>query len=123
MLGAVKIIRFLDSAGNEGLGRQHDNGSVTRLTGEIYGQLSDSGESVEVSKLLSPIVPTDILCIGLNYARHAAEGGMDPPADPVLFMKNCGAVQNPIDPIVLPRTLASDKVDFECDLAVVIGKT
>ena len=73
-------------------------------------------------KLLAPVVPTAILCIGLNYRRHAAEGNAPIPKWPVLFMKSPGAVQNPGDPIVLPRHLASDQVDYECELAVVIGR-
>ncbi len=62
------------------------------------------------------------MCIGLNYRKHAAEGNQAIPEFPVLFMKNSGSVQNPSDPIVLPRKLRSDKVDYECELAVIIGK-
>ena len=67
-------------------------------------------------------MPRDILCIGLNYKQHAAESNAEPPAHPVLFMKNAGTLQNPGDAIVLPRKLRSDEVDYECELAVVIGK-
>ncbi len=74
-------------------------------------------------KLLAPLQPVDILCIGLNYRRHAEEGKAAIPENPVLFMKTSTAAQNPGDPIVLPRKLNSDKVDYECELAVVIGKT
>ena len=66
--------------------------------------------------------PSKIVCIGLNYKQHAAESGAEPPAHPVLFLKNSGALQNPGDPIVLPRKLRSDEVDYECELAVVIGR-
>ena len=52
--------------------------------------------------MLAPVVPTAILCIGLNYRRHAAEGNAPIPKWPVLFMKSPAAVQNPGDPIVLP---------------------
>jgi len=68
-------------------------------------------------------VPAAILAIGLNYRRHAEETGAGVPTHPVLFMKMPGAVQNPGDPIVLPRWLRSDKVDYEAELAVVIGRT
>jgi len=118
----MKIIRFLDSDG-EHLGRQHDDGRVTLLTGDLFGCPADTGEPAIVEKLLAPLEPRDILCIGLNYRKHAAEGGKEPPEHPVLFMKNTGAIQNPGDPIVLPRVLRSDSVDYECELAVVIGKT
>jgi 2-keto-4-pentenoate hydratase/2-oxohepta-3-ene-1,7-dioic acid hydratase in catechol pathway len=117
----MKITRFL-SHGREHLGRLHDDGCTTLLAGELLGSLHDTGTVVRVEKLLAPIDPRDILCIGLNYRRHAAETGAPPPAHPVLFLKNSGAVQNPGDPIVLPRALRSDQVDYECELAVVIGK-
>jgi 2-keto-4-pentenoate hydratase/2-oxohepta-3-ene-1,7-dioic acid hydratase in catechol pathway len=73
-------------------------------------------------KLLAPIVPANLLAIGLNYRRHAAESGNAAPERPVLFIKATSSVQNPGDPIELPRKLASTKVDYECELAVVIGK-
>ena len=117
----MKIIRFL-SAGVERHGRLHDDGSTTILDGDVYGAVRDTGMTANVDRLLAPIVPRDILCIGLNYRQHAAESGAEPPQHPVLFMKNSGALQNPGDPIVLPRRLRSDQVDYECELAVVIGK-
>ena len=117
----MKIIRFLDSLG-EHLGREHDDGRVTILEGELFGDLHDTGREATVEKVLAPLEPRDILCIGLNYRKHAAEGGQDVPANPVLFLKNSGSVQNPGDPIVLPRVLTSNRVDYECELAVVIGK-
>ena len=118
----MKIIRYQDASGNVHYGCQHENGSATRLDGDIFAQHSDTGETADVAKLLAPLVPVDILCIGLNYAAHAKEGGADMPEFPVLFMKNIGALQNPGDPIVIPKGLKCEKVDFECELAVVIGK-
>jgi 2-keto-4-pentenoate hydratase/2-oxohepta-3-ene-1,7-dioic acid hydratase in catechol pathway len=73
-------------------------------------------------KLLAPVEPVAIFAIGLNYRQHAIETGAKIPDFPVLFMKNIAAVQNPGDPIVLPRHLRSDEVDYECELAVVIGE-
>jgi len=75
-----------------------------------------------VARILAPIQPTAILCIGLNYRRHAEETRSPLPPHPILFMKLPNAIQNPGDPIVLPRQLRSDRVDYECELAVVIGK-
>ncbi|MEX2188498.1 MAG: fumarylacetoacetate hydrolase family protein [Pirellulales bacterium] len=118
----MKIVRFRDGKGDLQFGRKHDDGHVTRLAGDIFGQFNDTGERVEVVKLLAPVEPRDILCIGLNYRKHAAEGKQAAPEFPVLFMKNSGAVQDPDDPIVLPRRLRSDSVDYECELAVVIGR-
>lgn len=119
----MKIIRFEDSQSNVHHGVEHADGRVTRLEGDLFGSFSDSGEAAEVSRLLAPVQPIDIICIGLNYRRHAAEGQNPIPDHPVVFMKNIGALQHPNQPIVLPRHLNSDKVDYECELAVVIGKT
>ncbi len=117
----MKIIRYRDTSGAIHHGCQHD-GKATRIIGDIYGDFSDTGEVADVAKLLMPIAPVDILCIGLNYAFHAKEGGHEMPEFPVLFMKNVGAAQNPGDPIVIPKALKCETVDFECELAVVIGK-
>jgi 2-keto-4-pentenoate hydratase/2-oxohepta-3-ene-1,7-dioic acid hydratase in catechol pathway len=119
---SMKIVRFL-AGGAEHLGRLHDDGRVTILEGSLFGPLRDTGRIVEVEKLLAPLEPRDIICVGLNYKKHAAESGAEPPQHPVMFMKNSGAVQNPGDPILLPRRLRSDRVDYEAELAVVIGKT
>lgn len=118
----MKVVRFQDSGGATQLGRLHDDGVITQLEGDILGSLRDTGQAADLNKLLSPLVPVDIICIGLNYRKHADEGGKPVPESPVVFMKNIGALQNPGDDIVLPRKLRSDAVDFECELAVVIGQ-
>lgn len=118
----MKIIRFETAAGEQHYGQQHENGKVTRLDGDLFGSLTDTGEAVNVSKLLAPIEPRDIFCIGLNYRKHAEEGKQPIPEWPIVFMKNSGTLQHPGDPIVLPRKLKSDAVDYECELAVVISK-
>ena len=117
----MKIARLQLSNQSECFASQHDDGSFTKLTGELFGELVDTGESV-TGKVLAPLNPVDILCIGLNYRKHAAEGGSAPPENPILFMKTVSTLQNPGAPIVLPTKLKSDKVDYECELAVVIGK-
>ena len=117
----MKIIRFLKE-NKEVFGRLHDDKSVTLLNGDIESGFSDTGTPASVEKLLAPTLPSDILCVGLNYKQHAAETGAAEPQHPVLFLKNSGAVQNPGDPIILPRKLRSEKVDYECELAVVLGK-
>jgi 2-keto-4-pentenoate hydratase/2-oxohepta-3-ene-1,7-dioic acid hydratase in catechol pathway len=118
----MKIIRYQDSGGKILYGQLHPNGSATRLDGDPLTHLRDTGEAANPSKLLAPIIPRDIICIGLNYRRHAAEGNQAIPEYPVVFMKNSGTLQNPGDPIVLPRKLRSDSVDYECELAVVLSK-
>ena len=64
--------------------------------------------------------PSKIVCVGLNYAKHAAESGMDVPQEPVLFFKATSAIVGPFDDIVIPK--GSKKTDWEVELAVVIGK-
>ena len=118
----MKIVRFVDASSSIQFGVQHDDGSTTLIDGDIFGEFRDTGTKVAVTKLLAPIAPPDILCIGLNYRKHAAEGNQPIPEYPVLFMKTSSALQNPGDPIVLPRKLASDAVDYECELVVIIGK-
>ena len=71
---------------------------------------------------LGPCVarPSKIVCIGLNYAKHAAESGMEPPTQPVVFFKATTAFCGPFDKVVIPR--GSEKTDWEVELAVVIGR-
>jgi len=120
----MQFVRYQDqdASGTVSYGRRHDNGTITRVEGDILSSFKDSGDVVVPSKLLAPIVPCDILCIGLNYRKHAEEGHKPIPDYPVVFMKNLGTLQNPGDPIILPRKLRSDEVDYECELAVVIGR-
>jgi len=117
----MHILRYRDSSGNIHLGTRHSSGQVTRLEGDLFGTLRDTGSPADVTKLLAPLQPADIVCIGLNYRKHAEEGGQAIPEYPVVFMKTSSACQNPLDPIVLPRRLRSDAVDYECELAVVGG--
>ena len=118
----MKIIRYQDSASTIHFGALRADGSAERLTGDLYGELTPTGETADVAKLLAPVAPTQILCIGLNYRQHATETGAKFPERPVLFVKGINTLQNPGDPIELPRALRSDEVDYECELAVVIGK-
>jgi 2-keto-4-pentenoate hydratase/2-oxohepta-3-ene-1,7-dioic acid hydratase in catechol pathway len=117
----MKIIRHLTPNGPAHAALQTD-GSARAIEGDILGDFRVTDRVVQPGKLLAPLVPTNILCIGLNYTLHAAESGKDAPKWPVLFMKNTSALQNPDDAIELPVTNASTKVDFEAELVVVIGK-
>jgi 2-keto-4-pentenoate hydratase/2-oxohepta-3-ene-1,7-dioic acid hydratase in catechol pathway len=118
----MRLVRFLDASGAVRFGHQHANGTTTIISGDIFGDFKDTGETAVVKKLLAPIAPAAVLCIGLNYRKHAEEGKQAIPEHPVLFMKMPSTVQNPGDPILLPTKLKSDKVDYECELAIVIGK-
>ena len=118
----MKILRFQDSSGAISLAEQHPDNRFTLLRGELFGALETTDEIVAPAKILAPLAPSCILCIGLNYRHHAAEGGMPIPEYPILFFKTPASVQHPNEPIVLPSKLHSDEVDYECELAVVIGK-
>ena len=73
--------------------------------------------------LLAPVEPPAILAIGLNYRHHAVESGAEIPKYPVLFTKTLNSLLDPEEPIMLPRKLASQKVDYEGELAFVISRT
>lgn len=64
--------------------------------------------------------PSKIICIGLNYAKHAAESGMEVPKEPIIFFKSTTALCGPNDNVIIPKN--SEKTDWEVELAVVIGK-
>lgn len=119
----MRIVRFLDNDGNVRLGHDFSNGEASLLEGEMFGVLHDSGQRVKVHKLLAPVLPPAILCIGLNYAQHAEEFNIEIPKYPVMFMKNPAALNHPNDPILLPQSCLDPlQVDFEVELAVVIGR-
>ena len=118
----MHIVRYLDNSGYPHYAAQHPDWSTTRIEGELFGKFRDTGEPVAVGKLLAPVVPPAVLCVGLNYRQHATESGAQAPQHPVLFMKMPSAIQHPGEPILLPRHLPSTQVDYECELAVIIGK-
>ncbi len=98
------------------------DGSTREIDGDVFGEHAVSGRFAEVARVLAPVVPVAILCIGLNYRKHAEETHAAIPKFPVLFMKPPSALLDPGAPILLPRWLASGRVDYEGELAVVIGK-
>lgn len=118
----MKIQRVLQVGGVVGFAERDGGGVWRRLEGSVSGGFASTGEQVEVEKVLAPVEPPAVFCTGLNYRKHAEETGARIPKFPVLFMKAPTAVQNPGDPIVLPVHLASHQVDYECELAVVIGR-
>jgi 2-keto-4-pentenoate hydratase/2-oxohepta-3-ene-1,7-dioic acid hydratase in catechol pathway len=118
----MKIIRHETPSGPAYASLQPD-GSAREITGDLFGPFRVTDRVVKPGKILAPVSPPNILAIGLNYRKHAEEGGKGVPERPMLFIKSTTSLQNPGDPIELPRRLRSDEVDYECELAVVIGKT
>jgi len=114
-----------------GAGGQPDHGDdqliLAQLAGHPFGgsaqDIKLTGLRVPLSeaRLLAPILPSKVICIGKNYADHVAEMGGDPPPEPVIFLKPSTAVCGPGDAIARPTRL-SDRVDYEGELAVVIGR-
>lgn len=118
----MKIIRFEDETGMIRLGEPAGDQTARVIAGDLFGKFAPTDEVRAIRRLLAPLVPTNIIAIGLNYRRHAEEGGMPVPEYPVVFAKLTSSLTNPGEPIFLPLD-APDEVDYEAELAVVIGKT
>ncbi|WDZ87389.1 fumarylacetoacetate hydrolase family protein [Micromonospora cathayae] len=95
--------------------------TIAEIEGHPFGQITFSGARWALSdvRLLSPILPSKVVCVGRNYAEHAAEHGSEVPKEPLLFLKPSTSVIGPRDAIRLP--LFSKQVEHEAELAVVIG--
>jgi 2-keto-4-pentenoate hydratase/2-oxohepta-3-ene-1,7-dioic acid hydratase in catechol pathway len=116
----MRIVRFM-SGGEVRLGRPIDDGSAFEMEGNLLGEFHVTDRRIRIDKLLAPLIPTDILCIGLNYREHAKESNSQIPDNPMLFIKSSNALNNPFDPIPVPKL--SSQIDYEGELAIVIGKT
>ena len=92
------------------------------IEGNIFGEYSRLEVETPLSgaRLLAPVQPSKILCIGRNFAEHAKEHDAEVPKVPLIFMKPPSAIINPGDPILLPPQ--SQQVEHEAELVVVIGK-
>jgi 2-keto-4-pentenoate hydratase/2-oxohepta-3-ene-1,7-dioic acid hydratase in catechol pathway len=99
------------------------HGELRRATGDIFGTRS-AGAPVQGGldgvRVLAPVTPSKIVCVGLNYKDHAAETGQALPAEPLIFIKPPSGVIGPGDPIRLPPGVG--RVDHEAELGVVIGR-
>jgi 2-keto-4-pentenoate hydratase/2-oxohepta-3-ene-1,7-dioic acid hydratase in catechol pathway len=106
----------------EGPGEDPADLVVTPIDGHPFAPFSLAGEPLPLQgvRLLAPVLPSKVVCIGKNYADHIAEMGLSAPADPVVFLKPSTSVIGPGDAIVLPRN--SERVDHEAELAIVIGR-
>jgi len=96
--------------------------AVRALAGTFFENPVPSGEEIPLDdvRLLAPILPSKVVCLGKNYAAHAAEFGGEVPEEPLVFLKPSTSVSGPGDPIPLPPI--SNRVDYEGELAVVIGR-
>jgi 2-keto-4-pentenoate hydratase/2-oxohepta-3-ene-1,7-dioic acid hydratase in catechol pathway len=98
-----------------------ENGGLTKLDAWVRSKGSSAPRIGPSVRLGSPICrPSKIVCIGLNFRDHAAESKMELPKEPVIFFKSTTSLVGPNDPLVIPKNGA--KVDWEVELAVVIGK-
>jgi 2-keto-4-pentenoate hydratase/2-oxohepta-3-ene-1,7-dioic acid hydratase in catechol pathway len=95
--------------------------TVAQIDGHPFGPIRFTGERWALAdvRLLSPILPSKVVCVGRNYAEHAAELGNEPPKEPLLFLKPSSSVIGPNDVIRIPPQ--SRQVEHEAELAVVIG--
>ena len=115
----MRIARFV-SGGQVFLGQMIDERWARVIQGDLFGDFWVEDEDVKIERLLSPLVPTDILCIGVNYRKHAEETGSAVPQTPMLFIKSSNTLNDPFGEIIKPRNSAM--VDFEAELCVVIKK-
>ncbi|WP_446218967.1 fumarylacetoacetate hydrolase family protein [Micromonospora sp. IBHARD004] len=108
------VVEGEPGAGSQGL-------TIAEIEGHPFGQVKFSGARWALSdvRLLSPILPSKVVCVGRNYAEHAAEHGSEVPKEPLLFLKPSTSVIGPRDAIRLP--IFSKQVEHEAELAVVIG--
>ena len=118
----MRIFRYLDQSGKMGFGRFDKEGNTFLILQKGDGDFEATDQRITPFQFLTPIDFRCIYAIGLNFRAHAEETGLEIPKYPMVFMKAPTAAQNPGDPIVLPRYLRSDKVDFEAELGVVIGR-
>lgn len=118
----MRIFRYLDQAGKMGFGRFDKGDNTFLILQKGDGEFEATDQRITPFQFLTPIDFRCIYAIGLNYRAHAEETGLEIPKYPMVFMKAPTAAQNPGDPIVLPRYLRSDKVDYEAELGVVIGR-
>jgi len=125
----MRIIRFSPGP-DTGLGTDplfgllEDDNAISIIAGDpIYHGVTKTGATTELSKvrLLAPVIPrSKVVCIGKNYADHAAEMNSEVPSEPIIFLKPNTSVIGPMDTIVWPSM--SERVDYEAELAIVIGR-
>src|SRR3712207_3616407 len=114
----MRIARFVTDDGTIQIGELLSDDRARVLKGDFATDFEPTRFMAKVAKLLAPLVPSDILSSGINYREHAAESNAAIPQNPMLFIKAGGSLNNPGDPIPVPRR--SSMIDYEGELAVVI---
>lgn len=119
----MKIVRFSTEEGKICLGSldQDRPGEARIIGGDLFGNLEPTGKTARIGRLLSPVNPPNILAVGLNYGHHAEETNIRRPKRPVIFIKATTSVIGPDEMILLPW-VGPDQVDYEAELAVIIGR-
>lgn len=112
------IIRDLSAHVSDIDGNLFSTGGVNTIAALDLASLPAVDANVRVGPVISKV--GKFICVGLNYADHAAESGMDVPSEPVLFMKATSSIIGPNDTVIMPPK--SEKSDWEVELGVVIGK-
>ena len=117
----MRIARFSTDEGMS-FGVVEEN-TVAAIAAHPFGDLTFTGQRFPIPdvRLLAPILPSKVIAVGKNYAAHAEEMGGEAPAEPMLFSKPSTAVIGPGEAVTYPQKL-SERVDFEGELAVVIGR-
>jgi 2-keto-4-pentenoate hydratase/2-oxohepta-3-ene-1,7-dioic acid hydratase in catechol pathway len=119
----MKIIRFLSGDKKILYGAYNqDMPAVARIIeGNIFGDYKITSKDAQIVKLLAPLVPVNILALGINYKKHGDETAMSYPEQPILFLKATTSIVGHEGPIILP-VAGPDCVDYEAELALIIGK-
>ena len=118
----MRIVRFVGINGKNCFGKDLGDGSADVLArNPLEGSLETTGRVVVIGRVLAPIEPVNVICIGKNYSEHAAEMGGEAPSRPIIFMKPTSALNDPGGAIRLPACSHGPEVDYEGELAVVIG--
>jgi 2-keto-4-pentenoate hydratase/2-oxohepta-3-ene-1,7-dioic acid hydratase in catechol pathway len=118
----MKIFRHL-TAGGPAYAALLADGSAREITGDIFGRYEVTDRTVTPGVRLAPVATNCIFGVGLNYQKHADELGRRVLTHPLIFIKSGNSLQHPGAPIEIPRALASEAVDYEGELAVIIGRT
>jgi 2-keto-4-pentenoate hydratase/2-oxohepta-3-ene-1,7-dioic acid hydratase in catechol pathway len=119
----MKIVRFEESRRTAYGVLNEGDGEIREIRGLPFSEIRFTGSRSHLSgvRLLAPVLPSKIVAVGLNYRDHAREMGKKIPDEPLIFLKSPSALNHPGGDVVYPRT--SQRVDYEAELAVVIGRT